>query len=53
MMPSGGAMGDAEEATLRARRAVAERGFPIYPNFEQGAEAFARVVNYHAWREAG
>lgn len=53
MMPSGGAMGDAEETTVRARRAVAERGFPIYPNFEQGAEAFARVVSYHAWREAG
>jgi len=53
MMPSGGAMGDAEETTVRARRAVAERGFPIYPNFEQGAEAFARVVSYHEWREAG
>lgn len=50
MMPAGGAMGDVEEAMVRARRAVAERGFAIYPSFQQGAAAFARVVDYHAWR---
>ncbi len=50
MMPSGGAMGDIEEAMVHARRAVSQRGFPIYPNFQQGAEAFARVVDYYAWR---
>ena len=52
MMPSGGAMGDAEETMVRARRAVAQRGFPIYPNFAQGAAAFALIADFYAWRES-
>jgi acyl-CoA synthetase (NDP forming) len=52
MMPSGGAMGDAEETMVRARRAVAQRGFPIYPNFAEGAAAFALVADFYAWRES-
>ncbi|MBM3140899.1 MAG: hypothetical protein FJZ92_12010 [Chloroflexi bacterium] len=52
MMPVGGAMGDAEEAVVKARAAVGARRFPIYPNFERGAAALGRVATYHEFRKS-
>ncbi|MPZ99993.1 MAG: hypothetical protein GEU80_11810 [Dehalococcoidia bacterium] len=49
MIPTGGAMGGDEEQVVRARAHVASRGFPVYPNFERGAAALGRVVDFHEW----
>ena len=55
LMPAGGAMsaGAHSEAAAKARQAVIERGFALYPSFQRGAEALGRVVDYHAGLEEG
>jgi acetyl-CoA synthetase (ADP-forming) len=50
MVPTGGAMGGEEEMVVRARHAVAERGFAVYPSFSRGADALGRVVDYWSRR---
>ena len=42
----GGAMGGAEETVVKVRDHVAQRGFAVYPNFERGAQALARIVDF-------
>ena len=51
LMPVGGVLNDGEETQLRARQHVANAGFPVYPSFQRGAAALARVAAYHAGRE--
>ena len=46
MVPAGGAMGGTEETVVKVRDHVAQRGFAVYPNFERGAQALARIVDF-------
>ncbi|MEE8337724.1 MAG: CoA-binding protein [Dehalococcoidia bacterium] len=53
LAPSGGVMsaGGASEAAAKAGKAIAERGFALYPSFQRAAEALGRVVDYYAGLE--
>ena len=53
LIPAGGVMaaGANSEAAAKARQAVVEHGFALYPSFQRGAEALGRVVDYHAGLE--
>ena len=50
MHDNGGGQGGAE-AMVRARRYVAERGFPVFPSYERGAVALGRAVTYFEGRD--
>ena len=53
LLPAGGAMsaGANSEAAAKARQAVVERGFALYPSFQRGAEALGRVIDHYAGLE--
>ena len=50
MHDNGGGQGGAE-AMVRARRYVAERGFPVFQSYERGAVALGRAVTYYEGRD--
>ena len=39
-----------EEAVRPVRQELIERGYAVFPNFERGATALARVNDYYEWR---
>ena len=51
LMHEGGVMGGGVQAVMEGRQKVAERGFAVFPNFERGATALGRVVDFYASRE--
>jgi acyl-CoA synthetase (NDP forming) len=51
LMHDGGGGAGGEEAMVRARRYVSERGFAVFPSYERGALALSRVVTYYENRE--
>jgi len=50
MHDNGGGAGG-PEAMVRARRYVAERGFPVFHTYERGAVALGRAVTYYEGRD--
>jgi acyl-CoA synthetase (NDP forming) len=52
-MPNGGVMSDGEEALIKVRNLVQARGFAVFPSFQRGAAALARVVGYNERQAAG
>ncbi len=51
LMHDGGGGPGGAEAMVRARRYVADRGFPVFHTYERGAVALGRVVTYYEGRD--